>query len=262
MIFCPSAWRTSRERKSMNTGAMNCCLNTRNCRCPLLEIAEITLAPNRCPVPSITGVCPTGLQDLPAVWSERNPISSAHRIRRFLAVARALDRGVALLKPPLDRLGVLLERAPGGLLRAEPPRRADTAPRSSPRHGSRTAARSARTPAPASTGTPAAELVRVLLPDRLRDLRLLRRRSARSSHPAAGHAYPPPAPHPRQTLSATHSLTDCRDTSSSPATSLWERPSPTSATARRRNSSCAACANRRASRDLTHQILPTLSAVY
>ena len=51
----------------MNTAATNRSLNTRNCRCPLLEIAEITFAPKRWPVPSITGVCPTGLQDRPAV---------------------------------------------------------------------------------------------------------------------------------------------------------------------------------------------------
>lgn len=51
----------------MNTSATNFSLNTRKDRCPLLEIAEITFAPNRCPVPSITGVCPTGLHDLPAV---------------------------------------------------------------------------------------------------------------------------------------------------------------------------------------------------
>jgi hypothetical protein len=80
MIFCPLLWRMSRERKSMNTAATNFSLKTRNCRCPLLEIAEITFAPNRWPVPSTTGVLPTGLHERPAVWSERKPISSTHRI--------------------------------------------------------------------------------------------------------------------------------------------------------------------------------------
>ena len=51
----------------MNTGVMKRSLKTLNWRCPLLQIAEITFAPKRWPVPSITGVCPTGDQERPAV---------------------------------------------------------------------------------------------------------------------------------------------------------------------------------------------------
>ena len=49
----------------------------------------------------------------------------------FLAAAALRDRRVLDLEPLLDRDRVLLERAPRRLLRAEPPRRADSGPPSS-----------------------------------------------------------------------------------------------------------------------------------
>ena len=99
MIFCPLLWRMRRCRKSMNPLATNFSLNTRKDRCPLLEIAEITFAPKRWPVPSITGVSPTGLQDLPdgVIGAQAHLIGPQDQ--GFLASRTGLDRWIALIKP-------------------------------------------------------------------------------------------------------------------------------------------------------------------
>ena len=92
-------------RKSMSTAAVKRCLKTLNCRRPLLEIAEITFAPKRWPVPATIGVCPTGDQERPA----RVIGAQAHLVgpqdQRLLAVGARLDRGIALLQPLADRAG-------------------------------------------------------------------------------------------------------------------------------------------------------------
>ena len=77
----------------MNTAATNFSLNTLNCRWPLLEIAEITFAPNRWPVPSITGVWPDRAPGPAGGMVGAKPISSAHRIKAFSRRARCSIAG-------------------------------------------------------------------------------------------------------------------------------------------------------------------------
>ena len=191
MIFCPLAWRMSLVRNSMNTVAMNFSLNAHELdRCPLLEIAEMTLAPNRWPCPRSIGVRPDrSSRTVRRYGRSASPVSSP--TRSSVSARRALlDRGVALIQPAGDHLGVLLKRTPGGLLRAESPGRADAGPRSSrDRIPKRSSIRSQTKPA--STETPAGAAGRDSAPDRLRDLRLLPRQKRRL---LAG----PPAPPARR----------------------------------------------------------------
>ena len=107
------------------------------------------------------------------------------------------SRGSAPPATARPQLGVLLERPPRGLLRAEPPRaqipaRGLLRTRIPNRRSISSQTSAARPQKPRQP-----QLVRVLLPDRLRDLRLLPRRQAPSSRPAAGPASAPPTPPPR-----------------------------------------------------------------
>ena len=99
--------------------------------------------------------------------------------QRLLAVGAQLDLGVALLQPTRDQLGVLLERPPRRLLRAEPPD-AQIPPRRLLRDPDPEAPLDQlahKRPRPQKPRQP--ELIGILLPDRLRDLRLLPRRQHR-----------------------------------------------------------------------------------
>jgi hypothetical protein len=82
MILRPLASRTSRLRKSRNTGPVNFSSKSRKRSVPVFEIVAIMFARKRSPVALVIGVCPTGAHVRPAVWSERRPDSSSTGSRR------------------------------------------------------------------------------------------------------------------------------------------------------------------------------------
>jgi hypothetical protein len=147
----------------------------------LFEIAEITFAPKRwpVPVPATSGVCPTGRPGAAGAVVGAQAHLVGPEDQRPSPAGAPLQLRVALLQPARHQLRVALERTPGRLLRAEPPD-AQIPPRRllGDREPEPALDQLAdERPRPQEARQP--ELIGILLPDRLRDLRLLPRREHR-----------------------------------------------------------------------------------
>src|SRR4051794_25906089 len=179
MIFWPSAWRTRRARKSIKTAAVKRSLKNAKLQTPLVRDRRDHVRAEALAAP----LHERGLSDRRPGAAGAVVGAQPHLVRpqdqRSLPVGAPLQLRVALVQPARDRPRVLLQRPPRRLLRTEAPD-AQIPPRRLLRD---------RDPEPAldqlADERPRPqeprqlELIGILLPDRLRDLRLLPRSERR-----------------------------------------------------------------------------------